>query len=163
VLVFGVVVVVTLIATVILGTVLGSRYSVAPPVLLIVFGALVGLIPRFGGIRLDGQIVLLLFLPAIHYWESLNISLREVRANLRTIVLRSVVLVIVTAATVSLTAQALHGAPVGAVNWRSARVTADVGFGAHAFDHVRVVQFEGGALGADAAARCRGSKRHSDV
>ena len=106
-LVFGVVVVVTLIATVILGTVLGSRYSVAPPVLLIVFGALLGLIPRFGGIRLDGQIVLLLFLPAILYWESLNISLREVRANLRTIVLRSVVLVIVTAATVSLTAQAL--------------------------------------------------------
>ena len=106
-LVFGLVVVVTLIATVILGTVLGSRYRVAPPVLLIVFGALLGLIHRFGGIRLDGQIVLLLFLPAILYWESLNISLREVRANLRTIVLRSVVLVIVTAATVSLTAQAL--------------------------------------------------------
>jgi CPA1 family monovalent cation:H+ antiporter len=107
VLVFGLVVVVTLIATVILGTVLGGRYRVAPPVLLIVFGALLGLIPRFGGIRLDGQIVLLLFLPAILYWESLNISLREVRANLRIIVLRSVVLVIVAAATVSLTAQAL--------------------------------------------------------
>ena len=40
-----------------------------PPVLLILFGALLGLIPRFGGVRVDGEIVLLLFLPAILYWE----------------------------------------------------------------------------------------------
>lgn len=104
---FGLVVVVALIALVILATTLGSRYSVAPPVLLIVFGALLGLIPRFGDIRLDGEIVLLLFLPAILYWESLNSSFREIRANLRVIVLLSIGLVIVTAATVSVTAQAL--------------------------------------------------------
>ena len=40
-------------------------------------------------------------------------------------------------------------ATVGVVNWRSAWVAADVGFGAHAFDHVGVVQFESGPLGTD--------------
>ncbi|MEP6851556.1 MAG: Na+/H+ antiporter [bacterium] len=101
------VVVVVLVTTVLIGTSLGGRYRVAPPVLLIVFGALLGLIPRLTEVELDPDLVLLLFLPAILYWESLNTSLREIRANLRVIVLSSVALVILTAATVSVTAQAL--------------------------------------------------------
>jgi monovalent cation/hydrogen antiporter len=117
---FGLVVVVALVAAVVLGTVLGRHYRVGPPVLLIALGALLGLIPRFGGIRLDGEVVLLIFLPAILYWESLNTSFREIRANLRIIVLLSVGLVIATAVAVSWTARAFgmesHAAAVlGAV------------------------------------------------
>ena len=117
---FALVVVVALVAAVVVGTILGRRYRVGPPVLLILLGGLLGLIPRFGDIRLDGDIVLLLFLPPILYWESLNTSFREIRANLRVIVLSSVVLVIATAVAVSLTARALgmesHAASVlGAV------------------------------------------------
>ncbi len=108
---FGLVVVVSLFATVVLGTILGQRYRVGPPVLLILLGGLLGLIPRFGGIRLDGEIVLLLFLPAILYWESMNTSFREIRANLRVIVLSSVGLVIATAVAVSWTARALGMEP----------------------------------------------------
>jgi Na+/H+ antiporter len=120
VLVFGLVVVVALVATVIVGTVLGKRYRVGPPVLLILLGALLGLIPRFGQTHLDGELVLLLFLPAILYWESMNTSFREIRANLRVIVLISVGLVIATAVAVSWTARAMgmesHAAAVlGAV------------------------------------------------
>jgi Na+/H+ antiporter len=120
VLVFALVVIVALVATVVVGTVLGRRYRVGPPVLLILSGALLGLIPRFGGVRLDGEVVLLLFLPAILYWESLNTSFREIRANLRVIVFLSVGLVIATAVAVSWTARALgmesHAASVlGAV------------------------------------------------
>jgi len=120
VLVFGLVVIVALFATVIVGTVIGRRYRVGPPVLLILLGTLLGLIPQFGGVRLHGEIVLLLFLPAILYWESLNTSFREIRANLRVIVFLSVGLVIVTAVAVSWTARALgmesHAASVlGAV------------------------------------------------
>jgi Na+/H+ antiporter len=120
VLVFGLVVIVSLFAVVIVGTVLGRRYRVGPPVLLIGLGALVGLIPRFGQVRLDGEIVLLLFLPAILYWESLNTSIREIRANLRVIVFLSVGLVIASAVAVSWTARAFgmesHAASVlGAV------------------------------------------------
>ncbi len=64
--------------------------------------------------------MLLLFLPAILYWESMNTSFREIRANLRVIVLSSVGLVIATAVAVSWTARALgmesHAAAVlGAV------------------------------------------------
>lgn len=118
--VFGLVVIVAVVATVVLGTILGNRYRVGPPVLLILLGALLGLIPRFGHIRLDGEIVLLLFLPAILYWESMNTSFREIRANLRVIVLFSVGLVIATAVAVSWTARTLgmesHAAAVlGAV------------------------------------------------
>ena len=118
--VFGLVVIVALFATVIVGTVLGRRYRVGPPVLLIGLGALLGLVPRFGHVQLDGEIVLLLFLPAILYWESLNTSFREIRANLRVIVLLSVGLVIASAIAVSWTARAFgmesHAASVlGAV------------------------------------------------
>ncbi len=109
--VFGLVVVVTLVATVVGGTILGKRYRVGPPVLLILLGGMLGLIPRFGETQLDGEIVLLLFLPAILYWESMNTSFREIRANLRVIVLVSVGLVIATAVAVSWTARSLGMEP----------------------------------------------------
>ena len=47
---FGLVVIVALVSAVIVGTVLGRRYRVGPPVLLILLGSLLGLIPAFGGI-----------------------------------------------------------------------------------------------------------------
>lgn len=103
----GLVVVVVLGVTVLIGTTLGQRYRVAPPVLLLCSGALLGLVPGLADVELDPEVVLLLFLPAILYWESLNTSLREIRANLRVIVLSSVVLVVVTMVAVSVTAQAL--------------------------------------------------------
>lgn len=117
---FGLVLIVALVSSVIVGTMLGRRYRVGPPVLLIFLGALLGLIPAFGHVHINGEIVLLLFLPAILYWEGLNASIREIRANARIIVLLSVVLVIVTAVAVSWTARALgmesHAAAVlGAV------------------------------------------------
>jgi CPA1 family monovalent cation:H+ antiporter len=119
-LVFGLVVIVALFSLVVVGTVLGKRYRVGPPVLLIVLGMLLGLVPMFGAIHLHGEIVLLLFLPAILYWESMNTSFREIRANLRVIVLFSVGLVIATSVAVSWAARALgmesHAAAVlGAV------------------------------------------------
>src|ERR1700728_2702346 len=104
--VFGLVVIVALSAIVIGAPVRGRRSRVGPPVLLIGLGALLGFIPRFGHVQLDGEIVLLLFLPAILYWESLNTSIREIRANLRIIVLLSVGLVIASAVAVAWTARA---------------------------------------------------------
>jgi CPA1 family monovalent cation:H+ antiporter len=56
--------------------------------------------------------VLLLFLPALLYWESLTTSIREIRRNLRLIVLMSTGLVISTAAAVAAVAHA-HGMPWG--------------------------------------------------
>ncbi|KAA1250642.1 Na+/H+ antiporter [Mycobacterium simiae] len=108
---FGLVVIVALVAAVVLGTLLGRRYRVGPPVLLILLGALLGLIPSLGTVEIDGEIVLLLFLPAILYWESLNTSFREIRWNLGVIIAFSVGLVIATAVAVSWTGRALGMEP----------------------------------------------------
>lgn len=86
---------------VLLCTSLGRRYSVAPPILLLTVGVLLGLVPHLSKVELAPDVVLLLFLPAILYWESMTTSLREIRANLRVIVLNGVVLVFVTAAAVA--------------------------------------------------------------
>lgn len=108
---FGLEVIVALVSAVIVGTVLGRRYRVGPPVLLIFLGTLLGLIPTFAHIHINGELVLLLFLPAILYWEGLGTSLREIRANLRIIIFLSVILVIVTAVAVAWAARALGMEP----------------------------------------------------
>lgn len=78
-----------------------DRIRIAPPVLLLVFGALLGLVPEFADVELPAEAVLLLFLPALLYWESLTTSLREIRKNLRGIVLMGTLLVVVTAGAVA--------------------------------------------------------------
>lgn len=100
------------IVVVVLGTVLAltwaaRRIRVSEPVLLLVGGVLIGLIPRFHSLHVPSDVVLLIFLPPLLYAEALTISLRQIRQNLRVIVLLSVALVIVTALTVGTTAQAL--------------------------------------------------------
>ncbi|MEV6694673.1 Na+/H+ antiporter [Micromonospora sp. NPDC051196] len=97
--------VITLGVTVLIGTTLGGRYRVAPPVLLICLGALLALLPPFSHVVLAPEVVLLLFLPAILYRESLTTSLREVRANIVVIALLAIGLVGITMVAVSLVVQ----------------------------------------------------------
>ena len=99
--------------TVLVGTAIGGRYSVAPPVLLIVFGALLAIVPALAHVTLPSEAVLLLFLPPILYYESQNTSLREIRANLRGILLSAIVLVIATMIAISYALQAV-GVPATA-------------------------------------------------
>jgi len=94
------------------GSVLARRARIAPPVLLLVCGLLLGFVPALRQVHLPSEAVLLLFLPALLYWESLTTSLREIRSNLRVIVLSSTLLVIATAAAVAVAAHAL-GMPWG--------------------------------------------------
>ncbi|MDT0322105.1 Na+/H+ antiporter [Streptomyces millisiae] len=90
----------------------GRRLGLAPPVLLLAAGALLGFVPALREVHLPPEAMLLLFLPVLLYWESLTTSLREIRSNLRGIVLMSTLLVIATAAAVAATAHAL-GLPWG--------------------------------------------------
>ncbi|MER7457864.1 Na+/H+ antiporter [Micromonospora sp. NPDC126480] len=101
-------------ATVLVGTTLGGRYRVAPPVLLIALGVLLAFVPLFSEVLLEPEVVLLLFLPAILYRESITTSLREIRANLAAIVLLAVGLVVVTMVTVAYTARAFGIDPAAA-------------------------------------------------
>jgi len=86
---------------------LARRYPVAPALLLVLVGVLMGFVPRLREAQLPPEVVLLLFLPALLYWESLTTSLREIRSNLRVVVLTSTVLVVATAAAVAGIAHAL--------------------------------------------------------
>lgn len=100
--------------TVLVGTTVSDRYRIAPPVLLVILGGLLGLVPGIVGTQLDPEWVLLLFLPPILFRESLTTSLREIRANLRVIALSGTALVLATAAAVALVAQALGVEPYAA-------------------------------------------------
>ena len=84
-----------------------ARLRVAPPILLLACGALLGFVPDLRAVQLPPEVVLLLFLPALLYWESITISLREIRRNLRGIVLMGTLLIIVTAGAVAVSVHAL--------------------------------------------------------
>ncbi|HUQ59615.1 Na+/H+ antiporter [Lentzea sp.] len=88
-------------------SVVSGRLRVAAPVLLVVCGAVLGFVPALEEVSLPPEAMLLIFLPALLYWESLNTSLREIRSNLRPIVLLSTLLVLATAAAVAAVAHAL--------------------------------------------------------
>jgi monovalent cation/hydrogen antiporter len=94
------------------GSVVARRARIAPPIVLLVCGLLLGFVPALRQVHLPSEAVLLLFLPALLYWESLTTSLREIRSNLRVIVLSSTLLVIATAAAVAVAAHAF-GMPWG--------------------------------------------------
>lgn len=110
--VLGLELVVVLGVAILLSSVAATRLRVTPPILLLVSGALLGFIPSLRGVSLPPELMLLVFLPALLYWESLTTSLREIRSNLRSIVLLSTVLVVATAASVAAVAHAL-GLPWG--------------------------------------------------
>jgi Na+/H+ antiporter len=95
-----------------LASVVGRRLRIAPPVLLLLCGVLLGFVPALRAVHLPPDAMLLLLLPALLWWESLTTSLREIRSNLRVIVLLSTVLVIATAAAVAAVSHAL-GLPWG--------------------------------------------------
>ncbi|WP_106401228.1 Na+/H+ antiporter [Actinocorallia populi] len=90
----------------------GRRFRIAPPVLLLVCGVVFGFVPALRQVHLPPDAVLLLFLPALLYWESLTTSPREIRRGLRGIALMGTVLVILTAGAVAVAAHAL-GLPWG--------------------------------------------------
>ncbi|MFN8074321.1 MAG: Na+/H+ antiporter [Kineosporiaceae bacterium] len=109
----GLELIVVLLSAVLVGNALGRRLRVAPPVLLLAFGVLLGFAPTLREVHLPPEVVLLVFLPALLFWEALNISLQQIRRTLRGIVLVSTLLVILTAAAVAATAHWL-GMPWGA-------------------------------------------------
>lgn len=105
---------VVLLGVVIVGCGLLARRSGVPePILLLLAGALLGLVPALGEVHLPPELMLLVFLPALLYWEAITTSLRGIRAALRGILLTSTLLVLATAAAVAAVAHAVLGMPWG--------------------------------------------------
>lgn len=103
----GLEVVVVLGLILLFGYTAAQRLRIAPPIVLLVLGLLLGFIPVLREVFLPPEVVLLIFLPVLLYWESLTTSLREIRHNLRPIILMSTALVVLTAGAVAATAHAL--------------------------------------------------------
>ena len=77
------------------------------PILLVVGGLAIGVIPGIPEVELDPDLVLVLFLPPLLYAAAFFASLSDLRADLRPISLLAVGLVIATTVTVALVAHAL--------------------------------------------------------
>ncbi|MGA8658077.1 MAG: cation:proton antiporter, partial [Chthoniobacterales bacterium] len=110
-----------LIVLVVLVTV-ARRFNVSYPIVLVIGGLVLALFPRLPEVKLEPDIVFLVFLPPLLYWDALNSSWRDFRENWRPISLLAIGLVFTTTMVVMLTgfaaylpADALHASGVLAV------------------------------------------------
>jgi monovalent cation/hydrogen antiporter len=94
-------------AAVFAGTVLAPRLRMATPLLLLLLGLVLGFVPELRHIELHPEMVLLIFLPVMLFWESLTTSLRSIRRDFRGIMIMSTLLVVATAFAVAGIAHAL--------------------------------------------------------
>ncbi|MEV7607994.1 Na+/H+ antiporter [Microbacterium sp. NPDC089320] len=83
--------------TILMGTLIAPRVRLALPLVLVIFGLLLGFVPQLREIQLPPETVLLLFLPVMLFWESLTTSLRSIRRDFRYILPMSTVLVVASA------------------------------------------------------------------
>jgi Na+/H+ antiporter len=86
---------------------LATRVGVPYPILLVLGGLALGFVPGMPDVRLEPELVLVVFLPPLLYSGAFFANLRELRADTRTITLLSTVLVVVTAAAVAVVVHAL--------------------------------------------------------
>jgi monovalent cation/hydrogen antiporter len=95
-----------LVAVVVLGA-LARWLSIPYPIVLVIGGAAFGFVPGLPEVRLDPEVVLVVFLPPLLYAAAFFADFRYMRANLRGISLSSIGLVLATMAAVAATAHAL--------------------------------------------------------
>jgi monovalent cation/hydrogen antiporter len=100
-------VIISLLVAVALLSALATRIGIPYPILLVVGGLGLGFVPGVPDVRLEPDLVLVVFLPPLLYSAAFFASLRELRADARTITLTSTVLVAVTATAVAVAAHAL--------------------------------------------------------
>ena len=96
--------VITMIIVISLLTMLGSKLKIAYPVLLVLFGLVVGFIPGLPKITLDPELILIIFLPPLLYESAMSVSVKEVRNWWRVISSYAFLLVLLTALTVAMLA-----------------------------------------------------------
>jgi monovalent cation/hydrogen antiporter len=90
--------------------------AVPYPIVLVVGGAVFGFIPGIPSVRLDPNVVLVVFLPPLLYGAAFFANLGDIRRSLRVVTLNSIGLVLATMVLVALVAHAL----VSGMTWASA-------------------------------------------
>jgi CPA1 family monovalent cation:H+ antiporter len=97
-------------------TALARVIDVPYPILLVVGGSALGFVPGLPRVELDPDIVLLIFLPPLLFHAAYFASLRELRADARSITLNAVGLVLLTATAVAVVAHAA----IDGLSWAAA-------------------------------------------
>src|SRR5262249_46842162 len=97
-----------LIVLVVLVTV-ARRLKVSHPIVLVIGGLVLALFPGLPEVRLEPDIVFLVFLPPLLYWDAVNSSWRDFRENWRPISLLAIGLVFTTTMAVMVAAHFLLG------------------------------------------------------
>jgi monovalent cation/hydrogen antiporter len=90
---------------------LAKKAALPYPVLLVIGGLVLGLVPGLPALELKPDMVFLLLLPPLLYPAAIFTSWRDFRANLNIILLHAVGLVLLTSLVVGLVAHALTGLP----------------------------------------------------
>ncbi|MBV9416121.1 MAG: Na+/H+ antiporter [Solirubrobacterales bacterium] len=90
---------------------LARLLSIPYPIVLVIGGVIFGFIPGVPTVKLDPNIVLVVFLPILVYGAAFFANLGDIRQNLRGITLSSVGLVLATMTAVGVVAHALTGMP----------------------------------------------------
>jgi Na+/H+ antiporter len=103
-----------LLLTVALLALAARKLNIAYPILFVIGGTLLGLVPKLPKVRLDPDLVFLFFLPPLLFPAALLTSWRDFRANLRPISLLAVGLVLFTTAAVAWIAHRFMGLPLAA-------------------------------------------------
>src|SRR6266480_4392021 len=94
---------------------LARRLHIPYPILFVIGGLLLGLVPSLPRVRLDPELIFLCFLPPLLFPAALFTSWRDFRANLRPISLLAVGLVLFTTVTVAFLAHYfIHDLPLAA-------------------------------------------------
>src|SRR3954449_13534582 len=86
---------------------LARRLSIPYPIVLVIGGAVFGFVPGLPEVRLDPEVVLVVFLPPLLYSAAFFANLGHIRASLRGLTLNSVVLVLFTMTAVAVVAHEL--------------------------------------------------------
>jgi monovalent cation/hydrogen antiporter len=97
---------------------LARRLSVPYPIALVIGGALVGFVPGLPEVELNPDVVLVVFLPPLLYGASIFANFGDLQANLRSLALNAVALVLVTMCAVACAAYAL----IPGLSWEAAFV-----------------------------------------
>ena len=100
-------VIISLLVAVVFLSALATRVGIPYPILLVVGGLGLGFAPGMPDVRLEPDLVLVVFLPPLLYSAAFFADLRALRADARSIAMSSTVLVVLTAVAVAVAVHAL--------------------------------------------------------
>jgi len=92
---------------------IAERTGLPPPILLVIAGIALAVVPRTPSVELEPDVVMLMLLPPLIYYAAFTMSWQAFRSNLRPILLLAIGCVIVTTLAVAAAGHWMIGLPLG--------------------------------------------------